>query len=88
MQGGLEDLSMAIVLEPKEPYFYETRGDLYVKLGKQDLAVADFKKVVELEDVPEKYECIPYAYQGLGMNDGTFIISRILFGSPDITLQI
>lgn len=69
LEGGLEDLSMAIVLEPKEPYFYETRGDLYVKLGKRDLAVADFKKVVELEDVPEKYECIPYAYQGLGMND-------------------
>ena len=69
LEGGLEDLSMAIVLEPKEPYFYETRGDLYVKLGKRDLAEADFKKVIEIEDIPEKYECIQYAYQGLGQYD-------------------
>lgn len=69
LEGGLEDLSMAIVLEPKEPYFYETRGDLYLKLGKRDLAEADFKKVIEIEDIPEKYECIQYAYQGLGQYD-------------------
>ena len=69
LEGGLEDLSMAIVLEPKEPYFYETRGDLYAKLGKRDLAEADFKKVIEIEDIPEKYECIQYAYQGLGLYD-------------------
>lgn len=69
LEGGLEDLSMAIVLEPEEPYFYETRGDLYVKLGKRDLAEADFKKVIEIEDTPEKYECIQYAYQGLGQYD-------------------
>ena len=69
LEGGLEDLSMAIVLEPKEPYFYETRGDLYVKLGKKELAEADFKKVIEIEDMPEKYECIQYAYQGLGQYD-------------------
>ena len=69
LEGGLEDLSMAIVLEPKEPYFYETRGDLYLKLGKRDLAEADFKKVIEIEDIPEKFECIQYAYQGLGQYD-------------------
>ena len=60
---------MAIVLEPKESYFYGTRGDLYKKLGKTTLAEADFRKVIELEDTPEKYECIQYAYEGLGMYD-------------------
>jgi clan AA aspartic protease (TIGR02281 family) len=65
-EGGLEDLSMAIVLEPKESYYYGTRGDLYMRLGKRDLAESDFKKVIELEDTPERYECIHYAYQGLG----------------------
>lgn len=69
LEGGLEDLSMAVVLEPDESFIYETRGDLYLKLGKKDLAEIDFKKVLELEDVPEKYEYIHYAYQGLGMND-------------------
>ena len=69
LEGGLEDLTMAIVLEPKESYFYGTRGDLYKKLGKTTLAEADFRKVIELEDAPEKYECIQYAYEGLGMYD-------------------
>lgn len=69
LEGGLEDLTMAIVLEPKESYFYGTRGDLYKKLGKMTLAEADFRKVIELEDTPEKYECIQYAYEGLGMCD-------------------
>ena len=69
LEGGLEDLTMAIVLEPKESYFYGTRGDLYKKLGKADLAEIDFRKVIELEDAPEKYECIQYAYEGLGIYD-------------------
>ena len=42
---------------------------MYAKLGKRDLAEADFKKVIEIEDIPEKYECIQYAYQGLGLYD-------------------
>lgn len=67
LEGGLEDLTMAIVLEPKESYFYGTRGDLYKKLGKADLAEVDFMKVIELEDTPEKFECIQYAFEGLGM---------------------
>ena len=66
LEGGLEDLSMAIVLEPDESYLYETRGDLYLRLGEKDLAEADFKKTIELEDSPEKYDYIHYAYQGLG----------------------
>ena len=69
LEGGLEDLTMAIVLDPKESYLYETRGDLYMKLGKKDLAEADFKKTIELEDTPDKYDYIQYAYQGLGQYD-------------------
>lgn len=69
LEGGLEDLTMAIVLEPNDSYSYETRGDLYKRLGKATLAEDDFRKVIELEDSPEKYECIQYAYEGLGMYD-------------------
>jgi clan AA aspartic protease (TIGR02281 family) len=42
---------------------------VYLKQGKKDLAEADFKKVIEIEDSPKKYECIHYAYQGLGQYD-------------------
>jgi clan AA aspartic protease (TIGR02281 family) len=40
-----------------------------LKLGKRELAEADFRKIIEIEDSPEKYECIHYAYQGLGYKE-------------------
>lgn len=69
LDGAIEDLSMSIILRPDFSYAIGTRGDVYQKLGKKDLAEADFKKVIELEDTPEKYDCIHYAYQGLGQYD-------------------
>jgi clan AA aspartic protease (TIGR02281 family) len=68
-EGAIEDLSIAIVLEPTYTYSYSSRGDVYMKIGKRDLAAADFNKIIEIEDSPEKYECIQYAYQGLGQYD-------------------
>ena len=67
--GAIEDLSMSIVLDPDYSYSYVSRGDVYLKQGKKDLAELDFKKVIEIEDSPEKYDCIHYAYQGLGQYD-------------------
>ena len=69
MDGAIEDLSMAIVLDSEDSYAYVSRGDVYLKQGKKDLAEADFKKVIEIEDSPEKYSCVHYAYQGLGLYD-------------------
>lgn len=69
LDGAVEDLSMCIVLDPNESYAIEARGDIYLKQGKKDLAEADFRKVIEIEDSPEKYSCIHYAYQGLGQYD-------------------
>ena len=67
--GAIEDLSMCIVLDPNESYALGTRGDIYLKQGKKELAEADFRKVIELEDAPAKYNYIHYAYQGLGQYD-------------------
>ena len=67
--NALEDLSMSIVLEPSFTYSYDARADIYLKQGKKELAEADFRKIIEIEDSPEKYECIHYAYQGLGNNE-------------------
>ena len=69
MDGAIEDLSMSIVIDPEYSYSYVSRGDVYMKQGKNELAEADFKKVIEIEDSPEKYDCIHYAYQGLGQYD-------------------
>lgn len=67
--GAIEDLSMSIVLAPEDSYAYVSRGDIYLKQGKKELAESDFHKVIEIESTPDKFECIHYAYQGLGMND-------------------
>lgn len=69
IDGAIEDLTTCVVLDPTESYAFETRGDIYMKQGKKDLAEADFKKVIELEDLPDKYSCIHYAYHGLGQDD-------------------
>lgn len=76
--GGIEDLSMAIVLNPDFAYAYGTRGDLYQKLNKKELSEADFKKVIELENTPEKYECLHYAYQGLGQYDKAIEVMNVI----------
>ena len=67
--GAIEDLSMSIVLDPKYSYAYSSRGDIYQKQGKRELAEADFRKIVEIEKTTEEYACIHYAYLGLGMPD-------------------
>lgn len=64
--GGIEDLTTAIALAPNEPVSYQIRGSFYREMGKKDLADSDFRKIIELEDTPEKYECIFFAYEGLG----------------------
>ena len=68
-EGAIEDLSMSIVLDPLFAYTYCTRGDVYLKQGKLDLAEADYKKAIELEINQDEYDCRYLAYQGLGLND-------------------
>ena len=69
VDGAIEDMNTSIVLDPKNSHAYEHRGDVYMRQGKKELAEADFKKVIELENTPEKYTCVYYAYQGLGEYD-------------------
>ena len=67
--GAIDDFTMSVTLDPEYSYSYVSRGDVYARLGKSELATADYQKVVEIEDSPEKYECIHYAYHGLGEDD-------------------
>ena len=66
---AIEDLSMSIVLDPSYAYAYFSRADVYHKQGKQDLADADYKKVIDLGSSQDENDCIFYAYQALGQND-------------------
>ena len=50
--AAMTDLNKAIELDPKMPEAYLNRGILYYLLDKRDLAIADFKKVLELTQDP------------------------------------
>ena len=65
-EGAIEDFTMSATLDPEDAYSYVARGDVYSKQGKAELAKADYMKVIEIENSPEKYDCIHYAFQGLG----------------------
>lgn len=62
---------MSIILDPEYSYVYSSRGNIYQKQGKHELAEADFRKIVEIEKTTEEYACIHYVYLGLGMPDET-----------------
>lgn len=84
LEGAAEDLSMSIVQEPTFSFAYQARGDVYMKQGKKDLAEADYRMVLKLEDNPEKYDNSHYAYQGLGQYDkAKEVMDIIIARDPD-----
>lgn len=83
-EGAIEDMTMCITLEPDHAYSYLVRGDAYMRQGKADLAKSDYEKVIELENSPEKYECIHYAYLALGEKEKAIAaIDTIIARSED-----
>ena len=70
IEGAIEDYTMSITLEPQYAYAYMGRGKFYKNQGKEDLAKADFEKVIELDTVPDPdLSCAHYAYYYLGQKD-------------------
>ncbi len=67
--GAIEDFTISITLDPTYSYSYAARGDIYTRQGKTELAKADYEKVIELEDKPDKYDYIYYAYHALGEDE-------------------
>ena len=69
LDGAIEDFSISIALDSKEPHSYVIRGDLFMMQGKAEQGEADYRKVIALEDSPDKYTFSQYAYHGLGMDE-------------------
>ena len=69
VEGAIEDFTMAITLDPTDTYSYISRGNLYDKMGKKDLAKEDYEKIIEIEKTVKDYETLHYAYQSLGNYD-------------------
>ena len=69
VEGAIEDYSMAIALNPDFAYAYLGRADMYTLKGDKEAAAADFRKVVEIDIVPDTDACAMYAYLELGERD-------------------
>jgi len=70
-EEALEYFNKSLELEPEDDYSLYTRGYTYTQLGKNDLAEADYKKVIELAKAKEithhrTYRFMAMAYIRLG----------------------
>lgn len=69
VDGAIEDYTMAIALAPQYAYAYLGRADMYKLKGENYLSDKDYKKVIELDTVPENNSCAQYAFLALGENE-------------------
>lgn len=83
INGAIDDYTMSITLEPRYAYAYCGRGRFYYDQGKKDLAEADFKKVIELDTVPESNSCAHYAYYYLGQREKAVEFVDSIIASED-----
>ena len=72
-QGSMDAFNKSIELDPTHAVTYENRGVAYSRLGCQELALADFKKVLSMNDpkVPlrDVYREMGVAYYRMGRID-------------------
>lgn len=66
IDDAIEDYTMAISLEPATTYAYLGRGDQYKKKGEEELADADYKKVIEVDTIPSTNPLRAYALLAVG----------------------
>lgn len=54
LEKAIEDYTTSAALQPSYDYNYLCRGQLYRRLGKDDLAIKDFNEVLKLDTVPSE----------------------------------
>lgn len=64
--AAIDDLSLCIALIPGISSAYSARADMYTRKGETEKAAADYRKVLELDTVPNSSSRAMYALQGLG----------------------
>lgn len=69
LDNALEDLNLAMVLDPSYSNIYLNRGEVFALKGDSVSAVADFKKVIELDSLEYNKKFTPFALAHLGKKD-------------------
>lgn len=82
--GAIEDYTTSIVLEPSYAYAYLGRADKYKQKGEKELAESDYRKVIELDTIPDDDACAHYAYFEIGdtLKAKDFML-RVIENNPD-----
>lgn len=63
---ALDDYNMAIMLLPDYAYAHLGKGDMLMRKGQKEEALESYRKVVELDTVPNNNSCAMYALLALG----------------------
>lgn len=82
--GAIDDYSMSISLAPEYAYSYLGRADMYKLKGDTASANADYRKILELDTIPQDGACRQYALLELGMTDKAIeFMNLIIEKEPD-----
>ncbi len=84
IDAALEDYDMSIMLAPDYAYAYLGRGDMLMRKGKTDEAKVAYRKVIELDTVPNTGACAMYAFLNLGQKDNAInFMNRVIESDPE-----
>ncbi len=80
---ALSDYDMAIMLDPTYAYAYLGKGDMLMRKGDNDKALETYRKVVELDTIPNNQSCAMYALLALGEKERAIdFMQQIIANDP------
>ena len=78
-EDALADYEMSIMLAPEYAYAYLGKADILERLGRHEEAITAYKRVVELDTVPNNESCAMYALLALNRRkDAIAFMDRVL----------
>lgn len=78
-EDALADYEMSIMLAPEYAYAYLGKADILERLGRHEEAITAYKRVVELDTVPNNESCAMYALLALNRRkDSIAFMDRVL----------
>jgi len=85
--GSAAEFTKALAIDPESPESYFSRGRAYLQLGKNNEAIADYTKVIQLKGTSETVAAnLPLVYHNRGLSYG--LIAKYPLAIADLTKAI